>query len=117
MYVIYVRLYIIRRKEWKKSYLDLLVKLKDKTKVNIEIKTNTENYVTNRNLFYLFKVMGRDLTCEDKYTDFNKYLQINLNINTKQKESVMKYYLMNIETKDKLTDLLEIINIDMEKIK
>jgi len=30
--------------------------------------------------------------------------------------SVMKYYLINIETKEKLTDLLEIINIDMEKL-
>ena len=60
--------------------------------------------------------MGRDLTHEDKYTDFNKYIQINLNININQKESVMEYYLMNFETKEKLTELLEIINIDMEKL-
>ena len=98
------------------SYLDLLVKLSDKTKINIEINSNTETYVTNRNLFYLFKVMGRDLTSEDKYTDFNKYIQINLNVNINKKESVMKYYLINIETKEKLTELLEIINIDMEKL-
>jgi len=100
----------------KRSYLDLLVKLKDKTKINIEINTNPQDYVTNRNLFYLFKVMGRDLTSEDKYTNFNKYMQINLNLNINQKESVMKYYLMNLETKEKLTELLEIINIDIEKL-
>ena len=100
----------------KRSYLDLLVELKDKSKINIEINSNPQNYTTNRNLFYLFKVMGRDLTSEDKYTDFHKHIQINLNVNINQKESVMKYYLMNKECGDILTDRLEIINIDMEKI-
>ena len=100
----------------KRSYLDLLVELKDKSKINIEINSNPQNYTTNRNLFYLFKVMGRDLTSEDKYTDFHKHIQINLNVNINQKESVMKYYLMSKECNDILTDRLEIINIDMEKI-
>ena len=100
----------------KRSYLDLLVELYDKTKINIEINTNPQNYTTNRNLFYLFKVMGRDLTSKEKYTDFHKHIQINLNLNINQKKSVMKYYLINIETKEKLTELLEIINIDMEKL-
>ena len=100
----------------KRSYLDLLVELKDKSKINIEINSNPQNYTTNRNLFYLFKVMGRDLTSEDKYTDFHKHIQINLNVNINQKESVMKYYLMSKECGDILTDRLEIINIDMEKI-
>ena len=100
----------------KRSYLDLLVELKDKTKINIEINSNPKNYTTNRNLFYLFKVMGRDLTSKDKYTDFHKYIQINLNLNINQEETVMKYYIANIETKNKLTDKLEIINIDIEKL-
>jgi len=65
----------------KKSYLDLLVELKNKAKINIEINSNPQNYTTNRNLIYLFKVMGRDLTSKDKYTDFHKHIQINLNVN------------------------------------
>ena len=100
----------------KRSYLDLLVELKDKRKINIEINSNPKNYTTNRNLFYLFKVMGRDLTSKDKYTDFHKYIQINLNLNINQEETVMKYYIANIETKNILTDKLEIINIDIEKL-
>ena len=99
----------------KRSYLDLLVELKNKTKINIEINSNPQSYTTDRNLFYLFKVMGRDLTSKDKYTDFHKHIQINLNLNTKE-EPVMKYYLMNKESDKILTNKLEIINIDIEKL-
>ena len=99
----------------KRSYLDLLVELKNKTKINIEINSNPQSYTTDRNLFYLFKVMGRDLTSKDKYTDFHKHIQINLNLNTKE-EPVMKYYLMNKESDKVLTNKLEIINIDIEKL-
>ena len=99
----------------KRSYLDLLVELKDKTKINIEINSNPQSYTTERNLFYLYKVMGRDLTSKDKYTDFHKHIQINLNLNTKE-EPVVKYYLMNKENGKILTDRLEIINIDIEKL-
>ena len=45
----------------KTRYLDLLVELEDKTKINIEINSNSKSYVFERNLFYLFKVMGNDL--------------------------------------------------------
>ena len=99
----------------KRSYLDLLVELRNKTKINIEINSNPQSYTTDRNLFYLFKVMGRDLTSKDKYTDFHKHIQINLNLNTKE-EPVMKYYLMNKESDKVLTNKLEIINIDIEKL-
>ena len=100
----------------KKSYLDLLVELKDKTEINIEINSNPQNYTTDRNLFYLFKVMGRDLTSKDKYTDFHKHIQINLNLNVRQEDSLMEYYLANLKRNKILTDKIEIINIDIEKL-
>ena len=100
----------------KKSYLDLLVELKDKIKINIEINSNPQNYTTDRNLFYLFKVMGRDLTSKDKYTDFHKHIQINLNLNVRQEDSLMEYYLANLKRNKILTDKIEIINIDIEKL-
>ena len=60
--------------------------------------------------------MGNDLKIGEDYKKLNKYIQINLNANINQKVSMMKYKLINIETKEVLTDKLEIINIDVEKL-
>ena len=100
----------------KSSYLDILVELDDLSKINIEINSNSKSYVFDRNLFFLFKVMGNDLKIGEDYKKLNKYIQINLNANINQKVSMMKYKLINIETKEVLTDKLEIINIDVEKL-
>lgn len=97
----------------KASYLDLLVELEDKSKVNVEVNTNPKSYVFDRNLFYLFKVMGNDLKVGDDYSNLHKHIQINLNANIRQKKDVMIYKLINLETKDILSEKLEIINIDI----
>ena len=97
----------------KRSYLDLLVKLQDNTKVSIEVNTNTGKYVTDRNLFFLAKVMGNDLKVNDSYTNFSKHYQINFNVNQYQTKPVMEYKLVNEETKEILSDKMQIINIDI----
>lgn len=97
----------------KRTYLDLLVKLEDGTKISIEVNTNPESYVIDRNLFYLFKVMGNDLKIEDEYTNLHKHIQLNFNVYINQKNPVLDYKLVDINTKEILTDKLEIINIDV----
>ncbi len=98
----------------KKSYLDLYVKLKDETKINIEVNSNTENYIYDRNLFFLSKIMANDIEIGNSYHDFKKHYQINFNAsNIRQKQNVMKYYVMNKETGDIFSDRMEIINIDL----
>ena len=99
----------------KRSYLDLLVRLSDNKKISIEVNTNPKSYVIDRNLFFLFRVMGSDIKRGTNYTELNKHYQINLNTNIKQKKLIMHYYLADIDPKDILTDKLEIINIDIEK--
>ncbi|MBQ9318458.1 MAG: PD-(D/E)XK nuclease family transposase, partial [Bacilli bacterium] len=79
----------------KKSYLDLYVKLKDDTKINIEVNSNTENYIFDRNLFFLSKIMANDIEIGNSYHEFKKHYQINFNAsNTRQKQKVMKYNVM-----------------------
>ena len=98
----------------KKSYLDLYVKLKDDTKINIEVNSNTENYIFDRNLFFLSKIMANDIEIGSSYHEFKKHYQINFNAsNTRQKQKVMKYNVMNKETGDIFSDKMEIINIDL----
>lgn len=97
----------------KRTYLDLLVKLHDGTKISIEVNTNPKSYVIDRNLFFLFKVMGNDLKVNEEYSNLHKHIQINFNVHISQKNPVMKYKLVDIETKEVLTDKLEIINIDV----
>ena len=98
----------------KKSYLDLYVKLKDDTKINIEVNSNTENYIFDRNLFFLSKIMANDIEIGGSYHDFKKHYQINFNAsNTRQKQKVMKYNVMNKETGEIFSDKMEIVNIDL----
>lgn len=104
-----------KRYKDKRTYLDLLVKLEGGTKISIEVNTNPKSYVIDRNLFFLFRVMGSDLDKGESYTELNKHYQINLNTNIRQKNLIMKYFLANLETKEKLTEKLEIINIDIAK--
>ena len=97
----------------KRTYLDLLVKLEDGTKISIEVNTNSENYLIDRNLFFLFKVMGNDLKTKNEYIDLHKHIQLNFNVYINQKKPVMNYKLVDIQTKDILTEKLEIININI----
>ena len=100
----------------KVSYLDLYVELDDESKVSIEVNTNTEYYIKDRNLYFLAKGMGNDMEVGDNYFDFKKHYQINLNGSSKRQiEPVMDYEVVNKKTGISFSDKLKIIEIDVVK--
>ena len=58
----------------KVSYLDLYVELDDESKVSIEVNTNTEYYIKDRNLYFLTKGMANDMESGETYYDFKRSL-------------------------------------------
>ena len=100
----------------KVSYLDLYVELEDESKVSIEVNTNNDYYIKDRNLYFLAKGMGNDMESGETYYDFKKHYQINLNgTNKRQIEPVMDYEVVNKKTGISFSDKLKIIEIDVVK--
>ena len=100
----------------KVSYLDLYVELDDESKVSIEVNTNTNYYIKDRNLYFLAKGMGNDMEKGETYFDFKYHYQINLNAsNIRQIEPVLDYEVMNRKHGIVFSDKLKIIDIDVVK--
>ena len=97
----------------KRTYLDLVVKLDDGTVVNIEVNTNSGDYFKDRNFTYECRLVSNNLKPNDQYVDLSKHIQLNLNINSPQTKPIMNYQLIDLETKEVLTDKLQIIHIDV----
>jgi predicted transposase/invertase (TIGR01784 family) len=102
----------------KVSYLDLLVELDDESKVSIEVNTNTEYYIKDRNLYFLAKCMSNDMKVGDTYFDLKKHYQINLNGSSdRQIDAFLDYELVNkkhgivFSNKIKIIDLVYFKNI------
>ena len=99
----------------KVSYLDLYVKLDDDSKVSIEVNTNTDYYIKDRNLYFLSKGMANDIKSGKTYYYFKKHYQINLNASDKrQKIPFIEYYVMSKEAII-FSDKLKIVEIDVVK--
>jgi len=43
----------------KGTIVDLIVEIEDGTKIGIEMNTNVNKYLINRNLFYMFKIISQ----------------------------------------------------------
>ena len=100
----------------KVSYLDLYVELDDKTKVGIEVNTNTEYYIKDRNFYFLAKCIANDMKSGEDYLDFKYHYQININgSNQRQIEPVLDYYVCNKKHGIVFSDKLKIIEIDVVK--
>ena len=98
----------------KVSYLDLYVELDDESKVSIEVNTNNEYYIKDRNLYFLTKGMANDIDSGETYYDFKKHYQINLNgTSSRQIEPVLDYELVNKKHGISFSDKLKIIEIDL----
>ena len=96
----------------KKTNVDLIVELEDNTKVNIEINTTVGQDIINRNLYYMCKNISKD--GKDIYDyKYNKHIQINLDYTGEHKEPIMRYTLYDKEAKSELTDMMQIIRIDI----
>lgn len=98
----------------KVSYLDLYVELEDKSKVSIEVNTNTSDYINDRNFYFLAKGMANDMNSGETYFDFKYHYQINLNASKKkrQKHPYNENYIMN-KYLEKFTDKIKIVEIDL----
>ena len=97
----------------KVSYLDLYVELDDESKVSIEVNTNNEYYIKDRNLYFLTKGMANDMTSGETYYDFKKNYQINLNgTSSRQKHPYNENFLMN-KHQEVFSNKIKIVEIDL----
>lgn len=94
--------------------VDLIVKLNDGTKVGIEMNTNVNTQLLNRNLFYMFRIMGRDLKKGESYNKLNKHIQINFDCEGYHRSPISRYRLIeDNDLEDVLTNILTIYRIDI----
>lgn len=97
----------------KRVYVDLIVELEDGTKVGVEINTDVDKEIVNRNFYYMCKNISKDLIPNEDFNELPKHIQINFDFEGKHIKPMMSYKLLNNETKDELTDIIEIIRIDV----
>ena len=103
--------------EDKTGILDVKVRLKNKTIINIEIQALWDDSFINRTLFYWAKIYSEEFKQGEDYTQLHKCITINIvgkgfKINNKIHS---RYCLKDIETDELLTDILEIHFLNLEK--
>jgi predicted transposase/invertase (TIGR01784 family) len=81
----------------KRTIVDLIVRLEDGTKIGIEMNTNVNRYLIDRNIFYMFKVMSSDMKKGSLYNNLNKHIQINIDCEGKHIKPIERYCLMERE--------------------
>ena len=97
----------------KKYSVDLIVEVEGK-KIGVEVNTNVTPYVIDRNVFFMTRIMSRDLKPSEEYSELNSHIQINFDIKGKHKKPIMEYELMDKVTHEVLTDKMKIYRIDVE---
>ena len=97
----------------KGTIVDLIVEIEDGTKIGIEMNTNVNKYLINRNLFYMFKIASKDRKRGSLYNELNKHIQINIDCEGYHKNSIMRYKMIEEETGEILTDKIEIVRVDL----
>jgi predicted transposase/invertase (TIGR01784 family) len=101
----------------KLSILDLHVTTEKDMHVNVEIQLVNQYNMIKRTIFYMSKMLLSQLKKGEDYSDLNRTVTINiLNFNYLEGEKFIKCYsLFEKDTKMLLTDLLEIIFIELPK--
>lgn len=101
------------------SILDVYVVTSKNTHINVEMQIVNEYNMIKRTLFYWSKMYLSQLVKGQDYELLNNTVTINLldfnYINSDKYHSV--FYLMENETKEKLTDIMEINFIELRKFK
>ena len=97
----------------KRTIVDLIVELSDGTKIAVEMNTNVNKYLIDRNIFYMFKIMSKDMKKGSLYSKLNKHIQINIDCEGYHEKPIMKYKLIEEEVSEVLTDKIEIIRVDL----
>ena len=103
----------------KLSILDLHVTTECDIHINIEIQLINQYNMIKRTLFYMTKMLLSQLNKGEDYSALNRTITINiLNFDYLEDENFIKSYgLFEKNTKESLTDLLEIIFIELPKFK
>ena len=98
----------------KKNTVDLIVKLKDGTKVGIDMNRAGSDKLVFRNTLYMFRLMGHALNKGARYEDIDEYIQINFDMDGEHSEPIDVYTLCNEKHPDKkLTNKLQIYRINV----
>ena len=97
----------------KRTIVDLLVELSDGTKISIEMNTNVNKYLIDRNVFYMFKIMSKNMRKGRLYNELNKHIQINIDSEGKHEKPIETYKIIEEEKHKVLTDKIEIIRVDL----
>ena len=97
--------------------VDLIVELPDKTKVEVEVNTSGEQKTINRNVYYICRNISKDASPNRIPEKLHNHIQINLDYSGNHKKPIMRYELYDKEAKERLTDMIEIIRIDIPYFK
>ena len=97
----------------KKIAVNLIVELDDGTKIIVEANTEVGKEILDRNLFYMCRMVSSSLRPMMHYNEFKKHIQINFDRDGYHERPIMRYSMMDKETKSLLSDKLEIIRIDV----
>ena len=103
----------------KLSILDLNVTTESNIHINVEIQLINQYNMIKRTLFYMTKMLLSQLKKGEDYSELNRTITINiLNFDYLEDENFIKSYgLFEKNTKESLTDLLEVIFIELPKFK
>ena len=107
------------RIEGKLSFLDVLVKMDDGTRVHVEVQVLMDEYMVNRSLYYWGRIYSRELEKGDLYGDLRPVITINLldfNQFPQYQTYINTYHITNDDTHDILTNHLEMHFIELKKI-
>ena len=96
----------------KKNTVDLVCRLNHEY-VSIEVNTSFGQTVIDRNLSFVFRMIGKELKPGEDYKEISNYYQINLNTVDYKKEHYDTVYLVSTNTGSIYTKSIEIININI----
>ena len=103
----------------KMSRLDILAKTENGELINVEIQRKDEKNMQARSLFYWSRIFAGQAVINDKYQDLKRTICINILDFTLFKDE--RYWRTNFikdnETNEKLSDLLEIHFLELNKMK
>ena len=97
----------------KRTIVDLIVELEDGTKIGIEMNTNVNSYIIDRNIFYMFKIMSGNMRKGSLYNELKKHIQINIDCEGKHERPIESYKIIEEEKHKVLTNKIQIIRVDL----
>ena len=113
----------------KNNRCDILIRINPKNYINIEMNSNSDNSVLERNLLQIFRICGQVVKKGESYKELKHYRIILLNLNKSKKSNkdeiiideddngINKYVFYNLKTAMVASNLVTIYQVDVEKCK